>query len=166
VQTSGLSQASGGEVQGLPAGPRLMALQPDLQETSAERQIMLASRPGSVRVAREFTALALRTWRLGAVTDAAVTIVSELVTNAILHGSWDANDAAEPAVVGLELRRTPHELTFIVTDASASPPAHAATPGPCAESGRGLGVVEALADQWGWTSLGAAAKAVWATICL
>jgi anti-sigma regulatory factor (Ser/Thr protein kinase) len=166
VQTSGLSQASGGEVHSMPAGPHLMALHPGQEQTSAERQMMLASRPGSVRVAREFTTLALRAWRLTTVTDAAVTIVSELVTNAILHGSWDETDAAEPAIVGLELRRTPHELTFVVTDASASPPARAATPGPCAESGRGLGVVEALADQWGWTSLGAAAKAVWATIYL
>jgi anti-sigma regulatory factor (Ser/Thr protein kinase) len=166
VQTSGLSQASGSDVQGLPAGPHLTALEPGLPGTSAERQIMLASQPGSVRVAREFTTAVLRDWRLSTYADAAVTVVSELVTNAILHGSCDETDADEPAIVGLELRHTPHTLTLIVTDGSASPPAQAATPGPCAESGRGLGVVEALADQWGWTSLGAAAKAVWATLYL
>jgi anti-sigma regulatory factor (Ser/Thr protein kinase) len=140
-----------------------MALEPGAQEPAAERQIMLASRPASVRVARDFTIAALRAWRLSMVADAAVTVVSELVTNAILHGSCDETEADESAIVGLELRRTSHKLTFIVTDGSASPPARAATPGPCAESGRGLGVVEALADQWGWTSLGVAAKAVWAT---
>lgn len=166
MQTSGLSHAGGSDVQGWPAGPHLVALDPGTQESAAERQIMLASRPASVRVAREFTTAVLQAWRLGMLADAAVTVVSELVTNAILYGSCDEADADESAIVGLELRRTHHELTFTVTDGSVSPPAQAATPGPCAESGRGLGVVDALADQWGWTSLGVAAKAVWATFYL
>ncbi len=105
-------------------------------------------------------------WRLGPMADAAVTVVSELVTNAVLYGSGPQAGQAEAEHVGLTLRHTRDELTVIVTDGNTSPPAHPATPGPYAESGRGLRVVDALADQWGWTSLGVAAKAVWATICL
>jgi anti-sigma regulatory factor (Ser/Thr protein kinase) len=166
VQISGLSQVSGSDIPGSPVLPHLTSLAPGSPGSLAEQQIMLASQPESARVAREFTAAALLAWRLSTVADAAVTIVSELVTNAILYGSCYEADADEPAIVGLILRRTPCELTFIVTDRSTSPPADAATPGPCAESGRGLGVVEALADKWGWTSHGLAAKSVWATIYL
>jgi anti-sigma regulatory factor (Ser/Thr protein kinase) len=166
VQISGLSQASASDLPGSPVRPHLVPLEAGSHETRAELQIMLASEPESASVAREFTTAALRAWRLGMVADAAVTIVSELVTNAILHGSCHDPDAAEPAIVGLKLRSSANELTVIVSDRSTSPPADAATPGPCAESGRGLGVVEALADRWGWTSQGIAAKAVWATIYL
>ena len=166
MQTSGLSQDSGSDVHRGPGRPRLIALEPGSPAACAEQQIMLANRAGSAREAREFTKAVLWAWRLGPIADTAVTVVSELVTNAILHGSGQDADRGEPAHVGLILRHTRGELTVIVTDANTSSPAHAAAPGPDAESGRGLRVVDALADQWGWTMLGGTAKAVWATICL
>jgi anti-sigma regulatory factor (Ser/Thr protein kinase) len=165
VQTSGLSQASGSDVHLGPGRPQLIAVEPGSSAACAEQQITLPSRAGSAREAREFTLAALWAWRLGPTADAAVTIVSELVTNAILHGSGQQADPGEPAPVGLTLRHTRDELTMIVTDSNTNPPVHAAA-SPDAESGRGLCVIDALADRWGSTAVGAAAKAVWATISL
>jgi anti-sigma regulatory factor (Ser/Thr protein kinase) len=152
---------------GLPrrsARPYPLTLEAGSSGLCAERQVVLASQAGSVGEAREFTRAALQTWRIGTLADAATIVVSELVTNAILHGS--CNDADEPALVLLALRRTGDMVTIITTDGNTRPPELAVPADPSAENGRGLGVVNALADQWGWTILSVTAKAVWATLRL
>jgi anti-sigma regulatory factor (Ser/Thr protein kinase) len=166
MQTSGLSHASGSDLPRGPARPYLITLETGSSGACAEQQIILASQAGSAREAREFTMAALRAWRLGTMADAAMIVVSELVTNAILHGSCHDADADERGQVLLALHRTGDRVTIITTDGNANPPVLAVPPDPSAESGRGLGVVDALAEQWGWTRLGVAAKAVWATLCL
>src|SRR5437764_13145689 len=52
-----------------------------------QHRITLPSVPESARTAREFTAAALRAWQLGPLIDDAIVIASELVTNAIRHGT-------------------------------------------------------------------------------
>lgn len=92
-----------------------------------------ASAPDS---ARRATREALRTWRLLALLDDVVLAVSELVTNALVHG--------RPSI-SLELRRDPGQLSVHVHDGK---PASAMTGSTTddAESGRGLTIVRALSD--------------------
>jgi anti-sigma regulatory factor (Ser/Thr protein kinase) len=88
-------------------------------------------------------------------SDVAVLLTSELVTNALAHTSsgiggsfevivWRAADAVLVAVLDDGSDRSP---TTMGVDLES-------------ESGRGLGLVAALADRWGHEG-GAAARAVW-----
>ena len=77
----------------------------------------------------------------------ALVLTSELVTNAILH---------TPGEVSIRVARHGVLLTVEVLDigdgdVQQQPPSSAAEEGsvPMAESGRGLTLVEALADRWG-----------------
>jgi anti-sigma regulatory factor (Ser/Thr protein kinase) len=139
--------------------------------TDRQRRITLPPVPESAKMAREFTTATLRNWHLDPLISDAVLIASELVTNAINHGSQQGAQAelgtrAEPG--------TPVELTWsyqvsrlicVITDRAAEPPV-AAPADPDAESGHGLQIVGALAAAWGWTMLGSGEKAVWAALHL
>jgi len=114
------------------------------------------------RAAREFTGQILLGWNLMPLAEDAAVIVSELVTNALRHGLHGLSGAA-PAEVELIWWRRAGEITCMVTDPGAQPPVMAA-PDPLAEAGRGLHVVEALSDAWGWTRLDGRRKAVWASL--
>ena len=102
------------------------------------REIVLQPEPASVRQARAFARVSLA--EAGRECDGAIDIViSELVTNAIVHG-------AAPITLHLWLR--PGHVRVGVSDGSAAPlaPRNATT---SARSGRGLTIVEHLAVQWG-----------------
>ncbi|WP_406200748.1 ATP-binding protein [Kitasatospora sp. NBC_01560] len=89
---------------------------------------------------------------LGLDADAPCLILSELVTNALLHGDG-------PPTVVLELRCG--RLYIAVSDASCAPVVRPAPDG-ARTSGRGLDLVDALADEWGMEFIGSYGKAVWA----
>ncbi|HSP39017.1 MAG TPA: ATP-binding protein [Frankiaceae bacterium] len=98
--------------------------------------------PSSLRspaLARALVAEALRNCPTD-VVDTALLLVSEVVTNAVRHA------VGSPLIIGVE---TEPVLMVSVEDASPEPPVHddAALD---AESGRGLGLVDALATTWGW----------------
>jgi two-component sensor histidine kinase len=118
--------------------------------------------PGSVRTARDFTSRTLADWDLCALAADAAVVVSELVTNALLHGSGPGSGVAGPPAE-LVLWGRASQLICVVTDSSPLPPVRG-TAGLAAESGRGLVVVQALARAWGWTLLGLRRKAVWAAL--
>ncbi|WP_441246734.1 SpoIIE family protein phosphatase [Kitasatospora sp. McL0602] len=88
---------------------------------------------------------ALRRWGVPDLVDTAELLASELVTNAIRHTDRDAMFTArlyrEPATPGARLR-------IEVEDESDLWPTRR-TPGEQASSGRGLMLVEALAEAWG-----------------
>jgi anti-sigma regulatory factor (Ser/Thr protein kinase) len=86
-----------------------------------------------------------------------LVVVSELVTNAVVHG-------AEPIVVTVvrDGQRVRVEVTDGATD--ASPHNHRAAPD--AETGRGLSVVTRLAVAWGWRASPGRGKTVWAEVPL
>ena len=113
-------------------------------QTTSLIAFMLPSTPYSVQMARFYVRAALNYHDLGEYCDAAETVTSELVTNAITHAGGQ--------VVGLELIRLggPGAVSVIVADTSPLPPVMR-TPGDDIEHGRGLNIVAALSAQWGWT---------------
>jgi anti-sigma regulatory factor (Ser/Thr protein kinase) len=128
-------------------------------------RITLAPVPESTKTARDFTTATLRGWHLNALIQDAVMVASELVTNAIRHGTPLAVDNEEQPRVELTWWCQASGLICVVTDRSTQPPVLAPA-SLHAESGRGLQIVHALADTWGWTTLSTREKAVWATLGL
>ncbi len=114
------------------------------------------------RAAREFTGQVLYGWGLLTLTEDAAVIVSELVVNALRHGLRGRSDLVQAQVELIWWRRT-GQVICMVTDPGADPPV-VMHPDPLAETGRGLHVVDALSDTWGWTRLGGRRKAVWAAL--
>ncbi len=139
----------------------------DLPSVASSGHHTLAVSPGpeSVKAARDFTAATLRGWRLDSLVDEAVIVASELVTNAIRHGTGAGTPEADTATVELAWQRDATRAVCVVTDGSSKPPV-LGEGGMCVESGRGLQVVQALAAAWGWVTLGACEKAVWAAFLL
>ncbi|MEU6480579.1 ATP-binding protein [Streptomyces sp. NPDC047017] len=97
----------------------------------------------SVRTAREFVRTALADWSLTARRDDVLLCVSELATNALLHGV--------PPGRGFAVLLALHEGPFLRVEVHDSGGGEVRVPEPSAESehGRGLLLVTALADKWG-----------------
>jgi anti-sigma regulatory factor (Ser/Thr protein kinase) len=100
----------------------------------------------------------LTDWRLAHLVEDVDLVVSELVTNALLHSGEGPACAAAP--IRLELDLSEGRLTCRVVDSSPLPPMPEEA-AETAESGRGLILVEALASEWDWEDL-PDGKAVWA----
>ncbi len=94
--------------------------------------------------------------------DDAGLVVSELITNAITAYD-DLPPHAPLPPVRLWLASDTELVLVMVGDASSRPPLHV-DPGPGADSGRGLRLVEAVSSRWGWYPANAAGtvKVVWA----
>ncbi|MFF3409375.1 ATP-binding protein [Streptomyces sp. NPDC002742] len=92
----------------------------------------------------------------------AVLAAGELFTNALRHGSPDRGDT-----VTVIVECDPRELRVSVADRSSALPA-ARTAGGTEESGRGLAIVAALADDWGIAPAdpGTTGKKVWFSMVL
>jgi hypothetical protein len=114
--------------------------------------------PESARAARRFAHATLIAWRLDRLADDLDLVVSELITNALLHARTGPRPAG--ADIMLELEQCGDTLTCRVADGSALPPAKEEA-SATAESGRGLLLVESLSSAWGWHH-GASGKFVWA----
>ncbi|HEY5988181.1 MAG TPA: ATP-binding protein [Streptosporangiaceae bacterium] len=133
--------------------------------SSGHHVLIVSPGPESVKAARDFTAATLRGWRLNSLVEEAVIVASELVTNGIRHGTGAAAPEPDTASVELACQRNVTRVVCVVTDGSSKPPV-LGEGDMCAESGRGLQVVQALAAAWGWFTLGACEKAVWAAFLL
>jgi anti-sigma regulatory factor (Ser/Thr protein kinase) len=99
----------------------------------------LKSDPASVKAARDFVAAALKVWDVADLSDVAVLLTSELVTNAVIHARTAIRLCASYAQP---------ELLVEVSDGSATV-ADVTESGPFSTSGRGLSLVQALATRWG-----------------
>jgi hypothetical protein len=105
--------------------------------------------------ARQFVRDVLFAWDHRPLTDAAQLVVSELVTNAVLHGGRD--------VVIVRLLIDGPRLRIEVSDGNArTPPQLRASQD---ESSRGLHLVDAYASAWGFVPTGDR-KTVWCEIPL
>ena len=90
--------------------------------------------------------------------DEAVLVVSELVTNAVTHGT-------SPAELRLVLGRESHGLRVEVTDSRGESVPALADPSRDLDGRRGLLLVAALTDRWGWyPSIDGPGKTVWAVL--
>jgi len=79
--------------------------------------------------------------------EAALLIVSELVTNAYEHST---HPGTHVAFIALSLRLFSDRLLIEVIDSSPRPPVLRPAADTEAESGRGLAVVDALSRDWGY----------------
>ncbi|WP_030344690.1 SpoIIE family protein phosphatase [Streptomyces sp. NRRL S-1022] len=111
--------------------------------------------PEAVRHARRFTRRTLRTWGVSPDTlDAALLVVSELVTNALVHTGGQ---------VRLDLSLLNHRLRLAVADASPRSPVKPTSIGWEATGGRGILLVEAVSTAWGTVPV-SGGKQVWADL--
>jgi anti-sigma regulatory factor (Ser/Thr protein kinase) len=118
-----------------------------------DRQVRrrLPSDRSSPAIARRFVADVLQAWDLGDRTDLVQLLVSELVTNAVLHTATD---------VELRLTQSGSRLRAEVADGSGERMVSVHAPDGEATSGRGLQLVESLADAWD-VDLSGTGKTVW-----
>ncbi|MFD3532870.1 SpoIIE family protein phosphatase [Streptomyces sp. NPDC058664] len=110
--------------------------------------------PERIAEAREQIRQLLHDWADGDQLDSAVLMVSEMVTNVLVHTDGDALLVAEVACAEKSRR-----LRVEVADTSDELP-HKRHPGEMASSGRGLVLMEMLADAWGVDPRGEG-KAIW-----
>ncbi|MER6525530.1 SpoIIE family protein phosphatase [Streptomyces sp. NPDC001508] len=123
----------------------------------AVRRTLLAvaqTEPERIAEARRHLRALLHDWASADQVDSAVLLLSEMVTNVLVHTDADALLLAE--VDGGPGRR---RLRVEVTDAGDDLP-HRRRPGELASSGRGLLMIELLADAWGVTPRGES-KTIW-----
>lgn len=130
----------------------------------------LASSPSAVRWGRKHTAEIIARWGVAeAMAHDALLIVSELLSNAVQHAGKPLNpEDSRPDVVrcSLLLWLTEKGLTVSVYDVDQRPPILRNTP-TGAERGRGLQLVDALSEAWGYTHPSpASGKLVWARLPL
>ena len=124
----------------------------------------LSRGPQSARVARRLTSSTLRDWGLSTLAEDAETIVGEFVANAVTHAADAATDRRfSPENLGLRLLRRTGEVICAVLDPSDVAPV-LKKPDCAEEAGRGLQMVDALSDVWGWSPLAGRGKAVWAIL--
>lgn len=124
--------------------------------------------PEAASRARSFTRRTLASWSLDALSADAEIIVSELLANAVRHGWLDHAQGGSPDAateLWLWLLKDTDSFMCVVTDPSDLTPAFR-QPGLGCEDGRGLHVIHALSDHWGWTRFGGRGKAVWAILFL
>ena len=110
----------------------------------------------AARRARRMVADLLAAWHLDdpALLDDAQLAVSELVTNAYLHGA---------SGIALELEQQGDAIVLAVRDGSAVVPRpRVAEPG--AENGRGLAILAAVTEDWGVEQEQGGGKRVWARL--
>ncbi|MBA4863811.1 ATP-binding protein [Streptomyces sp. PSKA54] len=127
--------------------------------------LALPPEPRSAHIARDFTRAALvgRTAD-ERIEDVAVT-VSELVSNALRYGRIPSVDLASQSSVWLAVWDRWSCVVCAVTDAGNGIP-FVKQADEFAESGRGLQVVSALSDAWGWSPRADRGKVVWAMFLL
>ncbi|MFJ4871275.1 ATP-binding protein [Streptomyces sp. NPDC088757] len=123
--------------------------------------LLLSSTPRGARLARLLAVEWLREYELPyGTTESAAQVVAELAANAVTHGRVAGRDFR------LALRLSPEVLRIEVTDTRGDGLPRPQQPCQDAESGRGLLLVEVLADRWGVAPGPVPQKAVWVELDL
>lgn len=117
-------------------------------------QLHLPATSAAAAQARQHVREACRAWTLDHLTDPAELIVTELVSNAVLH-------AGTP--VDLMLTRRHRFLHLAVRDADPTPPRVPSIDPATAERGRGLRLIDTYASGWG-SLTSRSSKIVWAKL--
>lgn len=154
---------------------------------SAIRQMEQCALPASAqscRTARRFAGRTLNQWGVPQLADDLFLVVSELVTNAVRHGVGlapepPALDGTVDGVLDIDgaleadtdrsiqvtLFRDDRHLICAVIDPSDAPPVVADVE-DSREGGRGLRLVEAFSQLWGWAPIRSGGKMVWAAFAV
>ncbi|MER7181080.1 ATP-binding protein, partial [Streptomyces hyaluromycini] len=127
------------------------ALRPRIRRTLLS---VAQDEPERISEARQHLRELLHDWGSPDQVDSAVLLVSEMLTNVLVHTDADALLLAEVSGQAPERR-----LRVEVTDAGDDLP-HKRRPGELASSGRGLVLIEVLADAWGVDPRGQG-KSIW-----
>ena len=128
----------------------------------------LGALPTAAPCARGYTRVILAEWNLATLADPAELIVSELVTNGV-QATTDKDGQPRYGEAGLPVVhfRLASDLARVLVEVWDSVPRAPAVrqAGPDEEGGRGLALVQAMSDRWGWTTVpGWPGKAVWAEL--
>jgi anti-sigma regulatory factor (Ser/Thr protein kinase) len=150
--------------------PRVVRMPADWWDSPSAVGCPLARGPQSARAARRLTRSTLSEWGLTSLAEDAETIVGEFVANAVTHAAAGGVGSVGPADrkptaenLGLRLLRRTGEVICAVLDPSDVAPV-LKTPSGAEEAGRGLQMVDALSDVWGWSPVTGRGKAVWAIL--
>lgn len=117
-----------------------------------DRALSLQALPASVRESRSFVRTVLESWALPGLGDDAALLVSELVSNAVVH-------ARTPLTLTVSWRRGPGRVRVTVHDDSPDPP-RVRDFDLTATTGRGMQIVAALAHSSGMVA-NPSGKDVW-----
>ena len=115
-----------------------------------------------IRAARDFTMITLQRWGVAERREDVAVVVSELLTNALRHAlpaSGHARTGGSPVRLGL--LQPERGVMCAVADPSRVAPV-LQQPEHLGETGRGLHVIAALSDQWGYTIPTDMGKIMWA----
>lgn len=132
----------------------------------------LGALPTVPSLARGFVGVTLNGWGLDALADVTELLVSEMSTNVVRasmtpDGNLRYADDGKVPLLWIRLLSDRVRLMIEVWDtlpASLGAPV-ARHPDPDEESGRGLEIIENLAEDWGWETVpGWAGKRVWAIL--
>ena len=119
-------------------------------DDGTDATLRLRPDPASVAVARGFATQTCARWGFSDACDVIALLVSETVTNAVVHACTD---------IDLRLCVEDDHIRVHVIDESAAPP-RPRDANVQAEGGRGLALLDALADAWGSGPWGSG-KVVW-----
>ncbi|MEW1958129.1 SpoIIE family protein phosphatase [Kineococcus sp. NPDC059986] len=120
-----------------------------------ENRLLLPTDTRAVGAARDWLRSTLDAWQLSATADEAELVVSELVTNALLH-------TGAPTAVTLRHEIADRLLCVGVEDGSTQHP-QPRTSDDDATGGRGMHIVQLLAQRW-WVAPRGDGKTVWADL--
>lgn len=120
----------------------MQAMAPPRLTVLHHRRIRLAADPRAVAEARKQLRVTIAVWDVPVDCETAELLVSELVTNAVTH------DGAGAVIMAVRVARG--RLRVDVHDSSAALPEPRNDPALDAEDGRGLLLVDTLADEWGF----------------
>lgn len=125
-----------------------------LPDAAASEELVMPSVPTSVARARRYAMAVCSGLRFPGDCDVLVLLVSEMVTNALVHGHGQVT----VRVTSLHQRRLRLEVADSAIDRPVVRPMSLG-----AEGGRGMALIDALADSWGVDGL-ADGKVVWAEL--
>ncbi|MFF4221937.1 ATP-binding protein [Streptomyces abikoensis] len=114
--------------------------------------------PRCVGLARDELRKSLADWGLTLLEDTAVLVLSELMSNAVVHAKVSPGRQIETS-----FRRQADGVRIAVDDACEARPALRRQD---AESGRGLHLVSLLSAQWGVADRVGVGKSVWAVVAV
>ena len=122
-----------------------------------QRDVELALKPErhTPQLARSFATETLHAWALPALVETTGLVVSELVTNVVLHAATDLELSLSTVDSRVLVKVRDHDDTIPVPGTSTAQYGH---------SGRGLHLVHALTRGWGVFPSQTAGKTVWAVI--